>query len=139
MSSEVPAMDIHMVAVEENEPDDCLTVAAAEEEDGGGHQFIVQIPLHDPDDQERSLGLDTYCLLNEDGATYYGGVLQAALSDTVLNLTFSQEARQELGLPAEHLRLRLNVTPSEVRQFATGLNRALRYGDPDHRPERIDL
>ena len=139
MTSEVPAMDIHVVAVEENEPDDCLTVAAAEEEDGGGHQLIVQIPLHDPDDQERSLGLDTYCLMNADGATHYGGIREAALTDTVLNLTFTEEARQELGLPAEHLRLRLNVTPGEVGQFATGLNRALHYGNPDHRPEQIDL
>ncbi|MGY5129089.1 hypothetical protein [Streptomyces nigrescens] len=62
-------MQIDTIVVEENEPDECFTVGMAEGEEG--RQLIIQTALYEPDDQGQQLGLDTYCVMDESGATHY--------------------------------------------------------------------
>src|SRR5205823_2351225 len=90
MTTQPPTMQIDTIVVEENEPDECFTVGMAEGEEG--RQLIIQTALYEPDDQDRQLGLDSYCVIDENGATYYGGIEEALLTGTTLTLTFTEEA-----------------------------------------------
>ncbi|MFI9358586.1 Imm10 family immunity protein [Streptomyces lydicus] len=130
-------MQIDTIVVEENEPDECFTVGMAEGEEG--RQLIIQTALYEPDDQDTQMGLDSYCVMDENGATYYGGIEAAQLTGTTLTLTFTEEATRELGLPSRTLTLHLNASPDDVATLTTGLRRALTYGNPEKHPHRIEL
>jgi len=49
------------------------------------------------DDQDAFLGMDTYCISTQDGATFYGGVESATLDGGNLELRFAAEAAAALG------------------------------------------
>lgn len=104
-----------------------------------GRQLIIQTALYEPDDQDQQLGLDSYCVMDENGATYYGGIEEALLTGTTLRLTFTEEATHELALPTPSLTLNLNVSADDVAALAAGLGRALSYGNPQQRPHRVQL
>jgi Immunity protein 10 len=69
----------------------------AEREDGSGHRVELQAPLV-VTDQDRRLGQDTYCLVDETGATHNGGLDAWSLDDGVLELRLSDDAAQALGI-----------------------------------------
>ncbi len=50
------------------------------------------------DDQDRSLGMDTYCLVRGGTAKHYGGIEQWSVTDNVLSIRFTTEAAAALGL-----------------------------------------
>jgi hypothetical protein len=132
-------MHINKIVVDDNEPDECFTVALAERPSGEGRHLIIQIPSYEPDDQDAELGLDTYCLMDENGATHYGGIEEARLAGSTLHLALGQEAANDLDLATTDLSLHLNVPADDISLLATGLRRALNYGNPDQRPRRIEL
>ncbi|MFF4606559.1 Imm10 family immunity protein [Streptomyces sp. NPDC001339] len=138
MTTQPPTMQIDTVVVEENEPDECFTVGMAEQQ-GEGHQLIIQISLYEPDDQDEQLGLDTYCVMAESGATHYGGIEEAVLTGNTLRLSFTEEATSGLGLPSPSLTLHLDVPDDDVAALASGLRRALTYGNPEQHPQHIEL
>ena len=50
------------------------------------------------DEQDRELGMDTYCLVRG-GANYYGGLIAYELSDLSLSLSLTEGAAEVLELP----------------------------------------
>lgn len=130
-----------ITSVEENESDQVLTVAMGEDSDGGGRNLIIQCSLEPPDVQQTGLGLDTYCLMNEEGAVQYGGVTAARLHKNRLTLSLDAAAAEELGLGsrADDLRISLKVGEDAVRRLADGLRRVLTYGNPAQRPQSLEL
>ena len=105
-----------------------MTVATAHE-DGvftigfrsqDGRSLVVSRP-DAIDDQDSLLGMDTYALSTQDGATFYGGVESAKLEETSLELRLRREAAAALGL-STNLLLRL-ADESAADKARAGLRR----------------
>jgi Immunity protein 10 len=55
------------------------------------------------DEQDSFLGMDTYCVSTDSGATFYGGVESAKVNATELAVRFTPEAAETLGVPRDLL------------------------------------
>ena len=55
------------------------------------------------DEQDALLGMDTYSVSTDEGATFYGGVESARVIGLGLELRFTSEAADVLGVPRELL------------------------------------
>lgn len=122
--------DVRAVAEEELSMDGCLVVGLAEEKDGGGRSLLFQRWLGGDlagDRQDRLLGMDTYCISNESGATVYGGVSSWGLEGDVLVLCLSTESAEALRLGRE-CRFRLLVDRQSIARLVEGLSRVLSSG-----------
>ena len=75
-------------------------VVFAEHLDDSGRRIELQRALS-PDEQDRALGQDTYCVVTESGATHYGGIDRWAVQDGEVQLSLSTEAAAALGLDTE--------------------------------------
>lgn len=132
---------VAFVAVEESI--DAFTVGLAENQAGDGACLILQCALTPPTDQDAATGLDSYCLMDEDGAVYYGGVLRAQLTGRTLRLEFTSAAAAELGVETEDssltLTLMLAVPPDLVARLSAGLRRVLTYGNASQQPELFGI
>lgn len=100
----------------------------------GGSEFVllIQRSEFDPDEQDTSLGMDTYCLASG-GRTNYGGVTKATRDGHFLYLEMSPEAAAVLEIPAS-LRVRLEESVGNVNEFFEGLAGILEWGRTEERP-----
>ena len=108
--------------------DERVTVATAHEdgvftigfraEDGGA---LVVSRADAINGQDSLLGMDTYALSTQDGATVYGGVESAKLTETSLELRLRAEAAAALGL-SRNLLLRF-ADESSAEDARAGLRR----------------
>jgi hypothetical protein len=128
---------VALVTVEENI--DAFTVGLAADETGEGGYLILQCAVTPPSDQDTATGMDTYCVMDEDGAVQYGGVERAELTDATLRLRFDPDAVEELGIRRPDRELALAVPPEQVDQLAAGLRRVLTYGNPEQQPELVGI
>ena len=62
------------------------------------------------DEQDRELGMDTYCLVTNRGTTHYGGVAAAALGPRQLEVFLTSGAAGRLGIPDSFV-IKLASTP----------------------------
>ena len=88
-------------------------VVLAEHLDGSGRRIELQRTCS-PDEQDRALGLHTYCLVTESGTTHYGGIDPWAVKEGRLRLSLSTEAATALGLDTA-LSIRLPQTTTTAR------------------------
>jgi len=95
-------------------------VVIAERADGSGQRLEFQRSLH-PDEQDRALGLDPYCVVRDGGATHYGGVSDWRIADGSLVLTLDREAEASLGA-REFV---IDVPPTEQDAIEAALRRLL--------------
>jgi len=129
---------VALVTVEENI--DAFTVGLAEHETGEGAYLILQCALVPPTEQDATTGMDTYCVMDENGAVQYGGIERAELADdATLRLRFAPEAVEELGIQSPDRELALTVPAERAADLAAGLHRVLTYGNPDQQPELIGI
>jgi hypothetical protein len=105
-------------------------VVVAEQADGGGRRLEVTRGW-DVDDQDRSLGLDTYCLCLEDGATTYGGVTEWSLEDARIRIRLDDDAARALAV--DGFAIDISELPDR-QQVAEGCRRVL-GGSAE--PERV--
>jgi hypothetical protein len=103
-----------------------FAVVMAEETDGSGKRIELQRAL-EFDEQDRSLGQDTYCTYLDDGACEYGGIRKCVLDHNELLLEFSSETALTLGLD-EKVVVQLDVDPKSLDEVRTGI---LRIFDSD--------
>ena len=89
--------------------DDLNTVvlALAAEADGEGSRVEFQRGIV-PDPQDEALGMNTYCICLETGATHYGGLAAWRIADAVLDLQFTAAAAKALGVAHT---VRIGLTP----------------------------
>lgn len=121
---------VGLVTIEENQ--DGFMVGLFEDEAGlEGGCLILQSGLTPPDEQDTSLGLDSYCLLDEEDTVYYGGVTRASLEGDTLTLSLSAEAARALGVDRT---MTLTVPSGDVPRLAEALHRVFTYGNPDKQP-----
>ncbi|PIB05723.1 MULTISPECIES: Imm10 family immunity protein [Streptomyces] len=133
-----PEWLVRVVAVQENVPDSCFIVGIAEDEYGEGRYLTLQSGLEEPGEQERRLGLDSYCVVNETGGVHYGGIESVALSADQISFRFTSEAVGALSLPDQEMTL--DIAPgSDVQNLRDGLRRVLTYGNPDKFPAELHI
>ncbi|WP_077489826.1 Imm10 family immunity protein [Sinomonas mesophila] len=122
----------------DHNPDTVARVAQHAIEVGLGYEAVVladrtampawhlefQRPL-DPDDQDRQLGLDTYCVVLPTGATGYGCLASASVSEQRLRLTFHADQLTELGLTDPTLEIKLALEAASLEEFVNGLRQVL--------------
>ena len=122
-----------LVTVEENR--DAFVVGLSENPAGDGAYLIFQCALTPPDAQDAATGLDTYCLLDEDGAVQYGGVTHAGLANATLTLALTEQAAEELGVEDESQTIVIDVPETDASRLAEGLRRIFSYGSPANFPQ----
>ena len=90
----------------DDESADVQALVIAELPDGSGTRFEVQ-RSGTFDEQDRTLGMDTYCLVMDSGATHYGGVIGWQVDEAnVLRLTLDDRAATALATSSIEIALR---------------------------------
>ena len=136
----MPSPDFDTVAlVTVEETIDAFTVGLAERPSGEGAYLILQCALTAPDEQDAATGMDTYCLMDEQGAVHYGGIQRAELTDATLRFRFDQDAAEELDVQDPERELTLTIPADDTTRLADGLRRVLTYGNPARRPELVAI
>ena len=103
---------------------DCFIVILAERSDGSGARLELQRALS-CDDQDRSLGQDTYCLCTEWGSVVYGGVESwRFIGSKVLEIILSATAAETLGVTSRYV-IDLDASPEMLNTLKDGLHRVL--------------
>ncbi|MEU8747933.1 Imm10 family immunity protein [Streptomyces parvulus] len=116
---------------------DCYTVGMAENEDGDGSYLTIQCGVNDPDAQQRRLGWDTYCVMNETGGVIYGGIESASVTGRKVVLRFTDEAAAELTIARDcEYELHADV---DVEKLRVGLRHVLTYGDAAKIPPVLEV
>jgi hypothetical protein len=128
-----------VAAVTVEEDQDAIVVGLAENDSGEGACLIFQCSPTPPSACDIATGLDTYCLLDQDGAVHYGGVTRAVLDADRLTLTLTDAAVAELGVDDGTNSVALTIPPCETGRLAEGLRRILTYGNPSRVPELIGI
>ncbi|MFD6751895.1 Imm10 family immunity protein [Micromonospora gifhornensis] len=113
--------------VEENEEDDFLDVWMAEGGDPSGNGFSFQCALHEVDQDEVDMGLDSYCVATQNGATVYGPVRAAEFDENVLILTFAPDDA-DLLRTSERVEIVLAVGANQLAAIKHALRRVLSWG-----------
>ncbi len=132
----MPSPDFDTVAlVTVEQTIDAFTVGLAQHPSGEGAYLILQCALTPPDDQDAATGMDTYCLMDEQGAVHYGGIQRAELTGTTLRFRFDQDAADELGIEDPGRDLTLAIPADDATRLADGLRRVLTYGNPGRSPQ----
>lgn len=106
-----------------------FAVVLAEEADGSGERIELQRAL-EFDEQDYSLGLDTYCTCLANGACEYGGIRKCVLNRNELMLEFSSATASTLGI-AQHILVQLEVDSASLDQVRAGIQRVF---DGDRAP-----
>ena len=89
-----------------DESTDVHALVIAEQPDGSGTRFEVQ-RSGTFDEQDRTLGMDTYCLVMDSGASHYGGVIGWHVDEAnVLRVTLDDRAATALATSSIEIALR---------------------------------
>src|SRR5213080_2952977 len=125
--SAIYELEVRRIAIEELEDMDAFVVGLAEHDDGSGESLVFATALTVLDEQDRSLGQDTYSVSTAWGDTVYGGLTECVLQDDLLALTFEAAAADILGISQE-CRLHLQVDQDSIDHLKQGLGRVLSPG-----------
>lgn len=123
---------VALVTVEENA--DAFTVGLSETAAGDGARLILQCAVTPPTAQDAATGMDTYCVMDGEGAVQYGAIRVAELGEATLRLRFTAQAAGELAIQDADGLLTLGFPAADRSRLAAALRRVLAYGDPARRP-----
>jgi hypothetical protein len=119
-------------AVEEQADVNTFLVGLSEDETGEGEHLILQRSC-EFSDQDRRLGMATYCLVTPSG-TAYGGVVSCTLKDRTLEIDLSRDNAVKLG--TSRFKIDLAVDAETIRRVRDGLRRIFPKED---RPAQFDV
>jgi len=99
---------------------------------------LIFMECYDAEDEQNiSLGMDTYCLVVDPGQwTVYGGVVECELSDDRLILRLTERAAEKLRTPTD-MRLGLALDSAKLEVLRRGLRRVLTSGRANAVPQRL--
>jgi Immunity protein 10 len=121
----------------EDENDNGYVVGVQESLDPESWSLMFMASNRAADEQEISLGWDTYCLVVDPGqCTVYGGVVECELSDDRLILRLTERAAEALGTPTD-LSFVLALDPTKLEVLRQGLRRVLTSGRANAVPQRL--
>lgn len=87
--------------------DEILAIVFADDADDPSVYVELQRSFEEPDDEDRALGMDTYCLSTASGATTYGGIDTFIIRDGQCMIDLSAAAADEIGIRQYHIDLSL--------------------------------
>ncbi|MET8166045.1 Imm10 family immunity protein [Streptomyces sp. NPDC005329] len=120
------------VGFEIDEEDEVVEAGFSEGIEEPGFTLLIQRTDYEPDEQDISLGMDTYCLVSG-GRTHYGGLLRVEREGDVLRFGIAAQAAAVLNVP-EHLTVRFEAPAENVTAYVTGLPDILDWGRAEERP-----
>src|SRR5215467_2698108 len=121
----------------EDENDNGYVVGVRESLDSEAWSLMFMASNRAADEQEISLGWDTYCLVVDPGQwTVYGGVVECELSDDRLILRLTERAAEKLRTPTD-IRLGLALDSAKLEVLRRGLRRVLTSGRANAVPQRL--
>lgn len=123
MSDSLPELVVHIAEVAEVGDPPVLIAAVAEDVDGGGFRLEFQ-RASVFDEQDRRLGMDTYCICTGEGATHYGGVRAIDAQEDRVLISLDEVAAARLHIP-ESFWIRLAVDVADAHAFLNALQRAV--------------
>lgn len=112
----------HAAAFVRDEDLEAEVLVVAENEDGSGRRLEVSRAL-EITDEDRELGMDTYAISNELGATHYGGLASWSVDGDAVTVELSEDAAGVLGADGGY-RIELSGTqapPAVVEEALTRL------------------
>ena len=124
-TSAVTEFSIHAAKYVRDESLGSEVLVLAEGADGSGRRLELQRALV-VTDQDRRLGQDTYCLVNEAGACHYGGVSKHTVVGDELRLELTPRGAVVLGSDGEYV-LKLAVSQACREEVKEGLGAILGY------------
>ena len=95
--SAMMVLQARAVAAERLDDLQCVVVVFAENSNGSGERLELQRALAF-DEQDRSLGMDKYCICLTGGQTAYGGIRSVHLTANLLSLEFAHATADLLGI-----------------------------------------
>ena len=121
----------------EDENDNGYVVGVQESLDPESWSLMFMASNDAEDEQQISLGMDTYCLVVDPGQwTMYGGVVECELSDDRLILRLTERAAEKLRTPTA-MRLGLALDSAKLEVLRRGLRRVLTSGRANAVPQRL--
>jgi hypothetical protein len=112
----------HHTFVGEDAENELFMVVFAEEEGEQGERLGIQRAFAF-DDQDRSLGQDTYCLVSREGVSY-GGVTSWSLTGKVLTLALDETCSEALAADGGY-EILIEADGDKLEAIRAGLKRAL--------------
>lgn len=139
--SDIPTLEVEVVAAEAVELDDLETFIVAFSSDEYGEHFALafEIGLNEPDDQDRRLKLDAYCITDHMGLCVYEGVKRWSSDSDALQILvqLTGEAAGVLGIPVQ-VRLQLAVDREMWDRLVLGMERVFAsFIDVSRQPLRV--
>ncbi|MFD0422076.1 Imm10 family immunity protein [Streptomyces parvus] len=114
-----------------------MMAGVAESDDGDGFSLVFMCDFDEPETQEVSLDMNTYCLVTPDQGTSYGCVREVELNGDVLRVALDPAALADLGLADPVVEAQLRAPTADVARLREVLPRILAYGRPDAHPRFI--
>jgi len=94
-----------------------------------GDRFELQRSI-EFDDQDRAVGMDTYCVCMPWGATHYGGIGSWREHDGVLEISFTEEAAKALGMGLR-FQVEMRMGPGLADAVVEGMRRIVGFAGDD--------
>ncbi|MFE8017021.1 Imm10 family immunity protein [Streptomyces antibioticus] len=120
------------VGFEIDEEDEVVEAGFSEGVEDPGFTLLIQRTDYEPDEQDISLGMDTYCLVSG-GRTHYGGLLRVEREGHVLRFDIAGRAAAVLNVP-ERVTVRFDAPAENVEAYMAGLPSILDWGRAEERP-----
>ncbi|MFJ8149121.1 Imm10 family immunity protein [Streptomyces sp. NPDC096048] len=120
------------VGFEVDEEDEVREAGFSEGADEPGFTLLIQRSDYEPDEQDISLGFDTYCLVSG-GRSHYGGLRRVERDAEMIRFLFSSQAAAVLGI-SESLTVRFEAPTQSVEAYSSGLPGILDWGRETERP-----
>ncbi|SDN66429.1 Imm10 family immunity protein [Streptomyces wuyuanensis] len=123
--------------IDDPDQEPCLQAGVAESEDEESFSLHFMCGFEEPDAQEVSLGMDTYCLVTPDQSTAYGCVRMLEFGQDLLRVTLDPESLDDLDLEDHVIEVVLRAPAGDVARMREVLPRILAYGRANARPRLI--
>jgi len=102
---------------------DVFSVVLAERPDGSGRSIEIHL-ANSFDEQDVTMGMDTYSITLDGGAvTHYGGIKSCRIERGILKTDLDAEAAKVLG--ASGFKIELRVPTSDIEKVKAGLSKIL--------------
>lgn len=129
---------ISISKVSVTETTDTLTVGLLKDTQAERDYIIFQCLKKQPSPDDKATQTDTYCVMNDRGGVYYGGITRVELSEQMLSVTLTAEAARELEiLPAS--RVRMHIPQRDLEDLCKGLRHVLGYGNRSQWPTFVNI
>ena len=133
------SIEVHEVGIEDEAP--LIMVGFSESADDTGRDFFFQCDLRSNDYLENSNWPrgDSYCVVDENARTSYGGVRELVFRGNVVRIVFDDSTVDALKLEDSVFELVIDAELPDMAQVKAELMRVLTCGRPEFRPTVLEI